>query len=70
MKNRPIISFVGLTHLGLNYLAAASKKNFQIYGFDTNKLKVKNLNNGIIEYDEPGLKTLIKKNKKKNIFFG
>ena len=68
MKNRPIISFVGLTHLGLNYLAAASKKNFQIYGFDTNKLKVKNLNNGIIEYDEPGLKTLIKKNEKK-IFF-
>lgn len=68
MSNKPIISFVGLTHLGLNYLAAASKKNFEIFGFDKDKFKIKNLNNGIIEYDEPGLKTLIKKNKKKIIF--
>lgn len=68
MKNKPIISFVGLTHLGLNYLAATSKKNFQVCGFDKNKFKIKNLNKGIVEYDEPGLKTVIKKNKKKIIF--
>ncbi len=65
MTNKPIISFVGLTHLGLNYIAAASKRNFQIFGFDTSKIKIKNLNNGIVEYDEPGLKAIIKKNKKK-----
>ncbi len=68
MKNKPIISFVGLTHLGLNYLAATSKKNFQVCGFDKNKFKIKNLNKGIVEYDEPGLKTVIKKNKKKITF--
>ncbi len=68
MKNKPIISFVGLTHLGLNYLAASSKKNFKILGFDRDKLKIQNLNNGIIDYDEPGLKNLISKNKKKIIF--
>ena len=68
MKNRMIISFVGLTHLGLNYLAATAKKKFTVFGFDKDKFKIDKLNDGDIEYDEPRLKSIIRRNKK-NITF-
>ena len=36
------LAFVGLTHLGLNYLAASAKKNI-IFSNDLKKLKKSNL---------------------------
>ena len=59
------IGFVGMTHLGINYLAATAEKNFNVIGFDENKKKIKELKNHIINYNEPLLKKTIKKNKKK-----
>ena len=68
MKNIFNIGFVGLTHLGLNYLAASSEKGFNVIGIDLNNDKINRLKKFDIEYDEPNLKKIIKKNKKK-IFF-
>jgi UDPglucose 6-dehydrogenase len=62
------IGFVGLTHLGLNYLAASAQKKFSVMGIDTSNKKVIKLNKNIIEYKEPNLKKIILKNKK-NITF-
>ena len=59
------IGFVGMTHLGINYLAATAERNFNVIGFDENKKKINELKNYIINYNEPLLKKTIKKNKKK-----
>ena len=47
------IGFVGMTHLGLCYLAACVHKKFSVKGFDLDREKINNLNNLIIEHDEP-----------------
>lgn len=66
MKNLKI-AFVGLSHLGLNYLAASAQKKYSVFGFDNNNKNLKNLVNYVISFKEPNLTNLIKKNKK-NIF--
>ena len=68
MKNKIKLGFVGLTHLGLNYLAASAQKNFSVTGVDINNKKIIRLNKKIIEYEEPNLKKVILKNNK-NIRF-
>ena len=68
MKYKIKLGFVGLTHLGLNYLAASAQKKFSVTGVDTDSKKVLKLNKNIIEYEEPNLKKVILKNKK-NITF-
>ena len=68
MKKKLSVGFVGLTHLGLNYLAAASKKGIKVTGADLNSKKIDKLNNFIIEHKEPRLKNTIYRNRK-NIFF-
>lgn len=68
MAKKIKLAFVGLTHLGLNYLAASVKKNYTVLGVDFNKKKIDRLNNNIIEYKEPNLKSIILKNRK-NITF-
>ena len=37
------ISFFGLSHLGLNYLAASASKGFKVVGYDENKDLIKKL---------------------------
>ena len=64
MKNFLHIGFVGLTHLGLNYLAASAEKKFKTLGIDLNSSKTNDLKKFIIEYDEPRLRNLIIKNNK------
>ena len=59
------IGFVGMTHLGLCYLAACAHKKFAVKGFDLDREKINNLNNLILEHDEPMLKKILNKNKKK-----
>lgn len=68
MKNKIKLGFVGLSHLGLNYLAASAQKKFSVTGVDINSKKIIKLNKNIIEYEEPNLKKVILKNKK-NITF-
>lgn len=68
MKKNLKVAYVGLTHLGLNYLAASSEKGFKIVGVDFDQNKIDRLNKFEIEYKEPNLKKIIFKNKK-NITF-
>ena len=63
------IGFVGLTHLGLNYLAATAQKNFNVAGFDLDANKVENYKNFNFEHKEPFLKQTIYKNKNKISFY-
>ena len=67
MKNFTI-GFVGLSHLGLNYLAASSEKNFNVIGIETDNKLLSRIKNFDIPYEEPNLKKILKKNKKR-IFF-
>jgi len=62
------IGFVGLSHLGLNYLAASAEKGFKAIGFqeDINLINKLKKNKNIIS--EPGLTKLLIKNKKKITF--
>ena len=43
MKKNLHIGFVGLTHLGLNYLAASAEKKFKTLGIDLNSSKTNDL---------------------------
>ena len=62
------IGFVGLTHLGLNYLVAAAEKGFRCIGYDFDNEKIKKLNNNKFDFFEPSFDFFFKKNKK-NFFF-
>ena len=64
MRTNLKVGFVGLTHLGLTYLAASSEKGFKVKGIDLNQNKINKLKTFKIEYDEPNLKTTIFRNKK------
>ena len=62
------IGFVGMSHLGLNYLAAASEKGFSVIGFDNDKDKIHKIKKRTLDLSEPNLWNLIKKNSNKIIF--
>ncbi|PPR47623.1 MAG: UDP-glucose 6-dehydrogenase TuaD [Alphaproteobacteria bacterium MarineAlpha5_Bin8] len=62
------IGFIGLTHLGLVYLAAAASKNINVVGFHDNKKELENLKNGKLIIKEPQLNKYLK-NYKNNIDF-
>ena len=40
MRTNLKVGFVGLTHLGLTYLEASSKKGFKVKGIDLNQNKI------------------------------
>ena len=68
MRKNLKVGFVGLTHLGLTYLAASSEKGFKVIGIDLNQNKINKLKKFDIEYEEPNLRKKIFQNKK-NVFF-
>ena len=68
MKKNLKVGFVGLTHLGLTYLAASSEKGFKVIGIDFNQNKINQLKKFDIEYKEPDLQKTIFQNKR-NILF-
>ena len=68
MLNNINVAFVGLTHLGLNYLAATAEKKIKVMGLDLNEEKISKLKENIFDYDEPNLKRLITKNKNRISF--
>lgn len=57
------IAFVGMTHLGLNYLAASSVKKKYVTGFDSNIKLIKDLKMNNLNLEEPHLKNILKKNR-------
>ena len=59
------IGFCGMSHLGLCYSTAAAEKGFQITCFDFDEKKINHLKKSNLEVEEPELKELINKNKKK-----
>lgn len=63
-----IIGFAGLTHLGINSLAAAAEKGFEVVGFDENQAKVDALNQGDVDVNENGLVHLLEKNNERISF--
>jgi UDPglucose 6-dehydrogenase len=63
-----IVGFLGMSHLGINYAVASAEKGFDVICYDPNYEKIKNLINNKIDFYEPDLEKLLKKNKKK-IFF-
>ena len=62
------IGFFGMSHLGLNYLAASAARGFKVIGYDTNNSLIKSLNLGTKIFDEPNLFSRIKKDKEKIYF--
>ena len=49
---------------GNMFSSSSCRKNFDVVCFDFNKSIITNLNNGIIDFYEPKLKKIIRKNKK------
>ena len=68
MIKKKNIAFVGMTHLGINYLAASALKKNYVSGFDSNKKLINDLRVNRLNHAEPQL-TKILKNKKKFINF-
>ena len=65
---KPIIGFVGLSHLGICSLISLASKNYKVIGFDFNLKKIDSLNKNILQIDEPYLEVMFNKFKK-NIKF-
>ena len=57
-----VIGFAGLTHLGVNSLAAAAERGFDVVGFDETSAAVDALSTGRIDINEDGLSDLLRKN--------
>lgn len=57
------LGFVGLSHLGLNYIAASAKKNFECIGYSNDKKVIEELKNDKLSLSEPNLLKTIKKYK-------
>ncbi len=68
MKNNFEIGFVGLSHLGLNYLAAAAQKKYSVIGIHRDRRQINEIKKLNLPFSEPKLKNLLRKNRKK-IFF-
>ena len=60
-----VIGFVGLSHLGLNYLAASVEKKFNVIGVDLNQKLILKINKFKLPFSEPRLENVLKKNRKK-----
>jgi UDPglucose 6-dehydrogenase len=61
--SKPVIGFVGMTHLGLNSCIAAAEKGFELIGFDPSAQLISEINAGHFPVSEPQLVELAQKNK-------
>ncbi len=62
------IGFFGLSHLGLNYLAASAAKGFRVVGYDENKELIEKLKSNKVIFKEPLLFENLKRFNKNIIF--
>lgn len=63
------VGFVGLSHLGICYMIASAYKKINVYGFDLDSTRIKNLKNNKFEIEEKNLKKLKNSSKKYINFF-
>lgn len=61
------VGIFGLGHIGLPTAAILANNNIQVLGADVNEKTVKNINQGICNFEEPGLKDLVLKAVKNNL---
>ena len=61
MKNNFEIGFVGLDHLGLNYLAAAAQKKYSVIGIHRDQRQINEIKKLNLPFSEPKLKNLLEK---------
>jgi len=64
----PVIGFAGLTHLGINSIAAAAARGFDTIGFHPDKDLVNLLSQGKLPIHEPGLSALFKEHQQRLSF--
>lgn len=60
-KNRPVIGFAGMTHLGLVSAVAAAARGFKVVGYDADRALIERLGKGKPPVAEPDLDRLLKK---------
>ena len=66
--SRPVIGFVGMTHLGINSAAAAAGWEFEAVCFDAEAAVIAKLKSGQLPVMEPGLPALLEQNKSRVIY--
>lgn len=59
------IGFVGISHLSMNYMAAALKKGFSVHAFDYDKKLIKKVESKKLIYEEPNLNKVFQDYKSK-----
>lgn len=59
---KPLIGFAGLTHLGLNSLAASAARGFRVIGYHNDSNLINQIENGIIHISEPKLTEMLTNN--------
>ena len=64
MKNN-FIGFIGLSHLSLTYILAATQKNFNVIAYDEDIVKLDKIKNLQENFGEKNLEKILKKNLKK-----
>lgn len=60
---KPVIGFVGLTHLGLNSAVASAERGFKVVAYDPEQSLIADLNQEKLDISEPNLLELLTKNK-------
>ena len=58
------IGYIGLSHLGINHVAASAAKGFKVIGYDKDKKKINDLRKGKVDFFERNLKSNLKKHNK------
>jgi UDPglucose 6-dehydrogenase len=66
--SRPVVGFVGMTHLGLISGVCAAEKGFRAICFDPDSSRISSLARGNLPVSEPGLGELLAKNKERVLF--
>jgi UDPglucose 6-dehydrogenase len=66
--DNPAVGFAGMTHLGLVSSISGSEKGFEMVCFDTDKSRIKDLQEGKLPVSEPNLDALVVRNKSKFAF--
>ena len=59
---KPIVAFVGLTHLGLNSAIASAQRGYQIVAYDQNLASSTSLKNQKLVIVETGLEEMLLRN--------
>ena len=65
---KPVVAYVGLTHLGLVYAASAAEKGFRTIAFDPDAALVASIAAGKLPVNEPGLAEIYRRKRRQFTF--